>query len=565
MHESHDVSLDLFPFVSHCSLFSLGSEFTKLDLISLWIAEGLFLSLIDDSRKAEDVASDVFDSLVSHRVLVFSRFDKIPDFMNPGIGRLLYKVNDSSTLPPSFRPALLDNRYAMVSDNNFYRVPETILHLSILCNSVNQMNFEAMQKFVHLRSLFIFPSRGPSVEQVPRDLFLWLKHLRSLNLSGSHLSIIPSSIGNLKWLIYMDLSYTPIKFLPDAMVSLHNLQTLKLRYCSNLRALPKNMRKLTNLKHLDLDVLRALDSMPIGMGQLTNLQTLSAFLVGKNDGNRILELKHIVNLAGAFCISRLENVSSFEEAKEAALIEKKFLGKLELRWTNRRVRSNNFVDQEEEKILEHLQPPLGIQFLRIVCYCGSKLPSWISHPSYDSLTDLTLHSCSDCKFLPSIGELPSLQVLKIVEMIELKSIDHHFCRKDFNQQDHAFPKLQKLTIESMSKLEDWTGIQNGDFPELHTLKVERCPLLVSLPLLYYLYSLKHLELNHCPSILALPDSDLPLSLEFFLMKDCAELKKRCHKDEGKDWGKICHVPKIVIDYEKISWQVSMPEELSDPN
>ncbi|XP_054805050.1 putative disease resistance protein RGA4 isoform X3 [Prosopis cineraria] len=246
MHESHDVSLDLFPFVSHCSLFSLGSEFTKLDLISLWIAEGLFLSLIDDSRKAEDVASDVFDSLVSHRVLVFSRFDKIPDFMNPGIGRLLYKVNDSSTLPPSFRPALLDNRYAMVSDNNFYRVPETILHLSILCNSVNQMNFEAMQKFVHLRSLFIFPSRGPSVEQVPRDLFLWLKHLRSLNLSGSHLSIIPSSIGNLKWLIYMDLSYTPIKFLPDAMVSLHNLQTLKLRKDFNQQdhAFPK-LQKLT--------------------------------------------------------------------------------------------------------------------------------------------------------------------------------------------------------------------------------------------------------------------------------------------------------------------------------
>lgn len=92
------------------------------------------------------------------------------------------------------------------------------------------------------------------------------------------------------------------------------------------------MKKLTNRRHLELVVVRQLISMSKRIGNLTNLQTLSAFLVGRDDECGIEELKNMNELSGTFCISRLERVSSLDKAKEAALIDKKYLNKLELQW-----------------------------------------------------------------------------------------------------------------------------------------------------------------------------------------------------------------------------------------
>ncbi|MED6192838.1 hypothetical protein PIB30_013728 [Stylosanthes scabra] len=464
------------------------------------------------------------------------------DFFHGKTKRLLYKINqDKITF------SLLE--YHTVLDANWDKVHKNVKHLSVDSKSVAcASGFDLLERFENLNTFFLVAVPGFYVESIPRSLFLCLKGLRSLNLSRNRISELPSSIGSLKSLMYLDLSYTPIKRLPDSIVSLSNLQTLRLRGCLDLLGLPKGFGMLTSLRHLELDVVGQLKSMAPSMGSLINLQTLSAFLVGKDDGCRIVELKKMINLTGAFCISRIENVSSSEEAMEADLSSKKFLCRIQLRWTETR----DADARKEERILECLKPPLALQELSLLCYGGSKLPSWIADPCYDCMVDMTLYNCFNCEYLESIGKLPSLQFLHIKEMCKLRRIDEGFCRDGEGQQSHAFLSLKELTIEVMPELEEWTGVQSGDFPCLQKLKVEHCPNLVSLPRLSCLYSLKHLEMSDCPVISSLPDRGVSASLEYLLIKDCSELMKTCNKSEGKDWVKIAHVPSIFVDDEQLS-------------
>ncbi|XP_062015576.1 uncharacterized protein LOC133732124 isoform X2 [Rosa rugosa] len=528
----------------YCSLFPFGYEFSKDELVQLWIAEGFIRER--QRERMEDTAGEHFNSLENEGFFVFSRCDFTMDFDsllsapadNPS--NFLYKVNPS-------KHSLLDHTmfsgtYFKAVDGKLGGASEMTRHLSLIGEDMDGMDFGMLQNFKHLRTLHMLSCRGSSMKHVPRDLCFTLTFLRTLNLSGTLISELPSSIGNVKSLRHVDASHTPISRLPESIDSLHNLQTIKLRGCIHFVQLPKGTKKLKKLRHIDLDIIRQLDSMPAHLGNLSNLQTLPAFLVGRDDGCRVGELKNLNDLKGSFNISRLENVLSKEEAEEAALIEKKCIHRLELRW------SDMFVEHaQQEKILECLQPHSGLKELQLQQYSGSILPTWIGNPSFTDLVVITLYRCRNCKLLPCMGQLPALKSLSIIEVNEVKEINHQFFRKGL--ADHAFPKLERLEVDIMLSLKQWKDVQVGDLPSLVKLTLDSCPELVTLPALFCLKSLKHLELRCCPKLMALPAGGLPTSLEFFLLLDCLELKTWCLKTEH--WSMLCHVPSIWFDHEEI--------------
>jgi len=308
--------------------------------------------------------------------------------------------------------------------------------------------------------------------------------------------------------------------------------------------------------------------MPPGIGALTGLYTLSNFTVGMDFGCGIGELKNLNNLTGRVCLSRLENVGSVHEAKEAQLQYKPNITKLDLKWTDRIEWENVEGDDCQEEVIQQLRPPKELQDLEILGYRGSKFPTWISLPCFDKLTRITLFKCENCQLLPSLGQLPSLESLTLAELVLVRIIDLSFYIEatTFDEDNFvAFPTLRKLEIKAMLSLEEWKDM--GEvccFPELSKLVIKDCPQLTTLCGLSNMCSLKDLEIKCCEKLPSLPNGGLPDSLWTFIIDDCPLLSLSCNNSMKKEhWRKTEHSSSLLI-YERsfAPYLLLRPEDFS---
>nr|XP_048317916.1 putative disease resistance RPP13-like protein 1 [Ziziphus jujuba var. spinosa] len=198
------------------------------------------------------------------------------------------------------------------ADGNMMKVR----HLAV-APGVSSQRFGAISEAIHLRSLLSlarYEFRSLS-NQVVNNVILKLRCLRILSLSlCRNLEQLSDSIGELKHLRYLDLSWTSIKRLPNSVSRLYNLQTLKLSECDKLIELPEDIYHLINLRHLDITRCHNLKEMPRQIGDLKSLQTLSTFIVGEDNGAKIEELRGLSDLHGKLHLKNLQNVASATDA-----------------------------------------------------------------------------------------------------------------------------------------------------------------------------------------------------------------------------------------------------------
>lgn len=84
--------------------------------------------------------------------------------------------------------------------------------------------------------------------------------LESLGLVDNRLTSIPSSLGQLSSLKYLDVSFNPLEKIPPAVFELISLEQLHLRGC-NIREIPSEILRLEHLKVLSTDF-RNIESPP---------------------------------------------------------------------------------------------------------------------------------------------------------------------------------------------------------------------------------------------------------------------------------------------------------------
>ncbi|XVF22902.1 hypothetical protein REPUB_Repub12eG0210700 [Reevesia pubescens] len=521
----HHLPFHLKRCFSYCAIFPKDYEFDKDELVLLWMAEG-FLHQTKGKKQMKDIGVEYFHDLWSRSFFQQSTSNKMATrfVMHDLINDLALFVSRETC-------------FNFDGDKLYARV-EKLRHFSFVRHQYDiSKRFESLHQMKSLRTFIALPiqtlpwaANSYLSNNVLQELLPRLICLRVLCLSGYCIDELPQHIGGLIHLRYLNLSCTRIKSLPDSVGSLYNLQTLILHGCKYLIKLPQAIENLINLDVLDLTDTDNLTEMPMHIGNLKNLQILSKFIVQRDGGPGIRELKGLLHLRKELSILGLENVADARDAWDYILKDKLGLDGLNLQW------SHEFLDhgsngEDEMPVFNMLQPHENLKKLRIVFYGGTKFPSWFGGSTWANMVDINLSNCRNIMSLPALGRLPSLKKLSIEGMNGVKELGLEFFG-DSSPFFQPFPVLEVLQFQNMLKWKYWyhpnkANKDGGELPSLRELMIHNCPeLYEKLP--RYLPNLVKLIIKGCPNV-AYSVMSLPSLLELHI-EDCNKMVSRCMVD-----------------------------------
>lgn len=135
---------------------------------------------------------------------------------------------------------------------------KSLRHLSYIRSKYDGIKrFEAIDGVKHLRTSLPISSRVVwDYSHLNRNVLFDL----SLKLQCFRYEL-PSEIGDLKILRYLNFSDAQVETSPESVCKLHNLETLKLQNCNRLQKLFADIGNLNNLHHLDNFVTFSLESL----------------------------------------------------------------------------------------------------------------------------------------------------------------------------------------------------------------------------------------------------------------------------------------------------------------
>ncbi|GLT64772.1 hypothetical protein SLA2020_372430 [Shorea laevis] len=464
-----------------CCIYPKDYVMGRKTLIQLWMAEG-FLQLPEEtSLMLEDIGDEYFNDLLSYSLFQEEWRDSFGSIVDCKIHDLIHDFAQSISKSETVILKTLPSRH---------NIPN-FRHLNLICDQ--QMVPTILGDVAQLHTLF-------SEHGFPRGMSGNFKRLRVLNFPNAFdAEELPACFSNMKSLRYLDISRTQIKELPRFVTNLYNLQTFKFLNCRSLKMPPGGIGNLINLRHVYFN---HENCMPANLGRLTNLQTLPLFFVGATKGRKIEELGCLSQLRGRLGIRNLELVKDKSEAMRAKLHEKA-VNDLNLRWGKE--------GNQDEDVLEGLQPHSNLQRLAIYGYGGKNLPSWIlkSNCSYNNemfliknLVQLSIEECKKLESFPVMKELSSLQRLYISNCNELSTIaDEAFA---------TFESLQGLIIENCPKL---GSVPTSGLQSLQDLSISNCSISCIGDILAASKCLKSFSLGELPNLGFIPSLDGLTSLQ----------------------------------------------------
>ncbi|PON39778.1 NB-ARC domain, LRR domain containing protein [Parasponia andersonii] len=530
-----------------CSIFPRSYEFNKEKLIRQWMAHGLIKSRSEREQKKRksQLPSVVYLPMFGLEVPMFGTEvpmfgTEVPMFGMEDIGFeyfnelewmsffqetkqckngivIRYKMHD---IIYDLLQSVTSSEYTILGRG--FATPTSfkrIRHSSVICDfrsaTVPEELYEAGH---HLRTLLVF-SEG-NLEVLPKKFYTSFTCLFVLNMSGSGLIELESSIGALSHLTYLDLSLTHIQELPPEIEDLP-LQTLNLFNCYNLVALP-NLLKMKTVRHLNNEGCRRLTYMftPVRRKKIRNmresnlfqLRTLPLFVIGGDfDANFLCRLRlrgslKITHLENIFKPSRIKplyfnlikslglywgsddgapNINPEEESVVSRFQERK---EIESAGPSREVQQDS---SKGEEVLGHLKLPYGLERLLIKGYPGLRFnfSCWVC----PHLKVLNLINCRRIAYFPFGWNLQSLTSISLREMHGVTHIDQEFFPAG-TKNPFPFPLLDEFIAVDLPNLKKWLSPDTGGnaFPNLRKLVLNKCPELTVIP---QILSLHHLDLR----------------------------------------------------------------------
>ncbi|CAN4107213.1 unnamed protein product [Withania somnifera] len=229
--------------LAYCSIFPKGCVIEIDKLIQLWVAEGL-ISKSSESEDLEHIGIQYFQEL-----WLRSFFQDVEEYRSvyTSICKLHDLVHDLVLSAAGVEFCRVESHMQNISDEvrrvafSDYDSSGMELPASLVSNSA-------------LRTIsFSVDGVGPMSTIFVENCIARFIQLRVLDLSDSCFAELPSSVGELKYLRYLDISANDsIKDLPDSISKLLSLQTLRVSRCPQLEGLPMDIGHLISLIHLHI-------------------------------------------------------------------------------------------------------------------------------------------------------------------------------------------------------------------------------------------------------------------------------------------------------------------------
>ncbi|PKI37121.1 hypothetical protein CRG98_042456 [Punica granatum] len=181
----------------------------------------------------------------------------------------------------------------------------------------------------------------------------------------------------------------------------------------------------------------------------------------------------------------------------------------------------------------------------------------VSFKSLSTLTYILFSGMKDAEDLPVklFRSLPSLQSLVIRHCHRLKALPVRAILR-------YLPSLEILEISSCKELdlsmdedshdgvgEGMPNLQSGEPTKLQELEFQAIPKMKTLPWwIQHLTNLEELRILFCSNLKALPEwfPNLTSLKQLEVFRCGKELKRRCRRNTGEDWAKICHIQYVDV-------------------
>lgn len=129
--------------------------------------------------------------------------------------------------------------------------------------------------YVYFRSLVELDASFNKLTYLPTNIGYELVNLRRLSIQLNKIRSLPTSIGEMSSLCFLDVHFNELRGLPPSIGKLTNLEVLNLSSnFSDMTELPDTVGDLSNLKELDLSN-NQIHSLPTTFGRLDNLVKLN--------------------------------------------------------------------------------------------------------------------------------------------------------------------------------------------------------------------------------------------------------------------------------------------------
>ncbi|KAL1563616.1 putative late blight resistance protein R1A-10 [Salvia divinorum] len=421
----------------YLGMFPEDSEISAWKLIRLWIAEGFIQQ--EFNKGLEEVAEEYLKELIARNLVMVDKTKAKGDVKTCRVHDMIREFCKGQA---AFAKQNLFQEVKKTTEGTFFPSIADVPNHRRLCIHSYVVDFLRKKPKGPIVRSFVCFSKEPIIFQpdctplIPDAFSL----LRVLDANPIKFAKFPSKITQLIHLRYIALSGDQFNSLPDAILKLWNLQTIRIDTLSRTFEIRADIWKMLQLRHL---------------------KTKAAIIISKEAKGKAGENLQTLSRLSADCcweevFNKASNIKNLGiRGKLSTLADTRCLAGLD------RLQKLKLVYDVFPDVISHT--PLR------------ELPSPDRFPP--NLRILKL-SCTylEWKHMATLGSLPSLEVLKLKE--------NAFMGKFWDTYGNGFPSLEVLHI-ARTDLEFWTASEDPSplFPKLQCLVLKNCEKLEEIPLL----------------------------------------------------------------------------------